>query len=140
MLTSMKKCFLASMVMLLALVSVGLASCGDDDEPKFVDIDIVGTWAFHTDMKADFALFFQFTKDGKFHEVLTSIVNGETTYNAFHGTYTVSGNMLHIIFQNETETIKCLYSVKGDKLMLYLDNEDPVVFTRVKDSVIEPYL
>jgi uncharacterized protein (TIGR03066 family) len=140
----MKKCHYLLMVMLLALFSAGLASCGDDDEPKFVDIDIVGTWAFQTDMEADFALFFQFTKDGKFHEVLTSIVNGETTYNAFHGTYTVSGNMLHIIytFQNETETetIKCLYSVKGDKLMLYLDNEDPVVFTRVKDSVIEPYL
>ena len=140
----MKKYYFALMVMLMTLVSVGLASCGDDDEPKFVDIDIVGTWAFQTDMEADFALFFQFTKDGKFHEVLTSIVNGETTYNAFHGTYTVSGNMLHIIYifqnENETETIKCLYSVKGDKLMLYLDNEDPVVFTRVKDSVIEPYL
>ena len=139
----MKKCHYLLMVILLALFSAGLASCGDDDEPKFVDIDIVGTWAFDTDMYADFALLFQFTKDGKFHEVLTSIDNGETTYNAFHGTYTVSGNMLHIIytFQNETETIKCLYSVKGDKLMLYLDNEeDPVVFTRVKDSVIEPYL
>ena len=129
------------MVVLLALFSAGLASCGDDDEPKYVDI--VGTWAFGTDMYADYALLFQFTKDGKFHEVLTSIVSGKTTYDASHGTYTVSGNLLHItyIFQNETETIKCLYSVKGDKLMLYLENqEDPVVFTRVKDSVIEPYL
>ena len=94
-------------------------------------------------MDDNFALFFQFTKDGKFHEVQTSIVNGEVTLrDVFHGTYTVSGQKLYItyIFQNETETVDCTYSVKGDKLTLYIGDEVPVTFTRVKNSVIAPYL
>ena len=137
----MKKYCYALIVILMVAVSVGLASCGSDDEPE--GADIVGTWAFGTDMYADFAVFFQFTKDGKFHEVQISHPNGEIApHDVFHGTYTVSGHKLYItyIFENETETVKCDYSVEGDELMLYINSESPVIFKRVKDSVIEPYL
>ena len=138
----MKKCYYLLMVMLMALVSVGLASCGDDDEPK--GADIVGTWAVETNMIADYGILCQFTKDGKFHEVQISIFEGKTLVNyACHGTYTVSGNKLTVtyIYENETETVKCDYSVQGDKMMFYIDGEEsPVTLTRVKDSAIEPYL
>ena len=138
----MKKCFYALMVMLMALVSVSFAACGDDDdEPKVADI--VGTWAYDTDILGDFAILFQFTKDGKFHEVQTSIDGGETIANdVFHGTYTVSGHKLIItyIYQFGNETVECTYSVNGDKLTLNLEDANPATFTRVKDSAIEPYL
>ena len=123
------------MVMLMTLVSVGLTAC--DDEPK--GADIVGTWAYVTDLDGGFAILFQFTKDGKFHEVINS-----TLVDALHGKYTVSGHKLYIayILENETETeaIEYDYSVQGDKLTLYFESQGPVTFTRVKDSVIEPYL
>ena len=135
MLMSMKKNFFALMVMLLALLAVGFTSCGDDDEPK--GADIVGTWAYLTDTDGGFAILFQFTKDGMFHEVINS-----TLVNPLHGKYTVSGHQLFItyIFENETSTVEYDYSVQGDKLILYFEGQGPVTFTRVKDSVIEPYL
>lgn len=133
------------MVILMALVSVGFAACGDDnDEPEVSDI--VGTWAYDTDLLGDFAILLQFTKDGKFHEVQTSIADGTTkVVDVFHGTYTISGNVLTItlIYTYEDEIVKCLYKVKGDKLTLTFDDEGEEVnatFTRVKDGVIAPYL
>lgn len=137
----MKKQFYSLMLLLMTLVSVGLVSCSDDDEPKASDI--VGTWSYETQMIGDYAIFFQFTKDGTFHEVHTSIIHGETVLgDVFHGTYTVSGKKLTVtyIFQHETETINCTYSVKGDKLTLNIEGEGTATFTRVKDSIIEPYL
>lgn len=137
----MKKYICSLMLVLMALVSVGLVSCSDDDEPKASDI--VGTWAYDTQVIGDYAIFFQFTKDGKFHEVHTSIIHGETVLgDVFHGTYTVSGRKLTVTynFQYETETINCTYSVKGDKLTLNIEGEGAATFNRVKDSIIEPYL
>ena len=138
----MKKYCYVLIVILMTSVSVGLVSCSDDDEPK--SADIVGTWALDTDIDGDFAILFQFTKDGKFHEVQTSIVNGKVIQShVFHGTYTVSGHKLFItyFFENETEIVENDYSVYGDKLMLYINKgEATATFTRVKDSVIEPYL
>lgn len=140
----MKKCYFALMVMLLALVSVGFAACGDDDEPK--NSEIVGTWQQKivgigdgTDM-----ILLQFTKDGKYHQANTRIVSfGKVV--VYHGTYTVSGNVLTITynFKYEDEIVKCLYEVKGDKMTLTFEEfgeEVTATFTRVKDSVIEPYL
>ena len=141
----MKKFYYALMVMLMALVSVGFASCGDDDEPKY-NSDIIGTWSLDSYNLSDAAMYFQFTKDGKFHEVYTSIANGETSLDdVFHGTYTVSGNVLTITYNYlyEDETVKCLYQVKGDKLTLTFEDDGEKVtatFTRVKDNIIDPYL
>ena len=127
------------MVMLLALVSVGFAACGDDDEPKAADI--IGTWAFdNTGLIGAGVTLFQFTKDGIFHEVDKSMVlgDGEVVY---HGTYTITGDKLTItyIFLSETETIDCTYQVKGNRLTITNDGHTST-FIRVKGSVIEPYL
>ena len=136
-----KHCF-ALMVMLMALVSVGLAACGDD-EPKVADI--VGTWQYDSPELYGVALLFQFTKEGRFHQVLISITgSGKTNCYAFHGTYTVKGNQLSMTLDNDEgydgdkETITCEYMVQGDRLTLL--GQDNSTFIRVKDSVIEPYL
>lgn len=143
MLISMKKCYYALMVMLMALVSVGLAACGDD-EPKVADI--VGTWQYYEPaMYNDASLMFQFTKDGRFHQVVVFIVSaGKTDHFAFHGSYTVKGNNLSMTYDNddgydgENETLTCEYMVQGDRLTLL--DQDHSTYIRVKDSVIEPYL
>ena len=132
----MKKCYYLLMVMLMALVSVGVTACGDDDEPN--GSDIVGTWAYTSNMDGGFAILLQFTKDGKFHHVINS-----TLVSPSPGTYTVSGHQLFLTynFETETSTVKYDYSVQGDKLMLYTpDGDGSATFIRVKDSVIEPYL
>lgn len=141
----MKKSYYFLMVMLMALVSVGFAACGDDDEPLYYS-DIFGTWSFNSGALSDPTIYFQFTKDGKFHEVQTAFADGETRLvDVFHGTYTISGNLLTITFNYtyEDEIVKCLYKVKDNKLTLTFEDEGEegsVTFTRVNDSVIEPYL
>ena len=144
----MKKYIFSLMVMLLALFTVGFAACSDDDEPKAADI--VGTWQYnHTDddeWSDEWDIYYQFTKEGKFHIVEKSHVEyyyGHPSVIVHHGTYTVSGKKLIITFDPDpdggyTEPSGCEYSVKGDKLML-LGGEYPT-FIRVEDSVIEPYL
>ena len=143
----MKKCYYALMVMLMALVSVGFTACGDDDEPKVADI--VGTWQYISpdDMLDDVGLLLlQFTKDGKFHQVINYIgANGASDYIVFHGSYTVKGYKLAVTLDpspfltGESETLEFSYSVDGDELELLMDREI-VTFTRVRASVIEPYL
>ena len=83
----------------------------------------------------------QFTKDGKYHEVNTYIVNEVDKVGVYHGTYSVSGDKLTVtyIFKYETETVECTYQVKDGKLTIISD-EGPSTFTRVKDSTIEQYL
>ena len=135
----MKKCYYFLMAMLMALVSVGVTSCGNDDEPK--SSDIVGTWAHDNAGFGAAVTLFQFAKDGTFHEVDKSMLNGETGVDVYHGTYSVKGDKLTVtyIFTYETETVECTYQVKGDKLTI-TSEEGTNTFTRVNDSVIEPYL
>ena len=125
----------------MAAVSVGLAACGDDNEPK--TSDIVGTWqrkVVGVGGGSDMILL-QFTKDGKYHEVNSYMVNDVDKVDIYHGTYSVSGDKLTVtyIFKYETETVECTYQVKDDKLTITND-EGPNTFTRVKDNTIEPYL
>ena len=135
------------MVMLLALLSVGLTACSNDDEPK--GADIVGTWQYnHPDDEeiVDYDMYYQFTKDGKFHYVWKSheLYYGRANFVVYHGTYTVSGKKLivtmdpHSIFDLYDEPSVCEYSVQGDRLKL-LGGDEPT-FTRVDGSVIQPYL
>ena len=135
----MKKYIYPLIFLMMAMVSVGFAACGDDDEPK--GSDIVGTWALDDTGFGAAVILFQFTKDGKFHEVNKSMLNGETGVDVYHGTYTVSGNKLTVtyIYQYETETVNCTYTVKGDKLTITNDGHTST-FIRVEDSIIEPYL
>ena len=80
---------------------------------------------------------FNSPKTVSFHEVINS-----TLVSPSHGTYTVSGHKLYLtyILENDTATVEYDYSVQGDKLMLYVEGQGPTTFTRVSDSVIEPYL
>ena len=134
----MKKCYYFLMVMMMALVSVGFAACGDDDEPE--GSDIVGTWALDDSGYGAGVILFQFTKDGKFYEVNKSMGLGDEVL-VYHGTYTITGDKLIVtyIYLNETETIDCTYQVKGNKLII-TNGGHSSTFIRVEDSVIEPYL
>ena len=137
----MKKWFYALMVMLMALVSLGFAACSDDDEPE--GADIVGTWQYNypEDETLDIDMFYQFTKDGMFHivEKFHEPYIGRPNFFVYHGTYAVSGTKLRITLDgDEVLTTECEYLVQGDRLIL-LGGEEPT-FTRVEDSVIEPYL
>ena len=139
----MKKFNYLLMVSLMALVSIGFAACGDD-EPEVADI--VGTWQYdNPEMLEDVAMLFQFTKDGKFHQVVINIkANGTTDCFAFHGTYTVKGYKLSFTNDNDdgydgvSEAVTCDYYVQGDRLTLL--GQEPYTFIRVRASVIEPYL
>ena len=142
MLISMKKYYYGLMVMLMTLVLAGFAACSDD-EPKIADI--VGTWQYnHPDDEEydDYDLYYQFTKDGKFHQVWKSHDEsygyGKSNLIVFHGTYTVSGTKLIVTYDQDLEPVEGEYSVQGDRLM-FLGGEYPT-FIRVEDSVIEPYL
>lgn len=145
----MKKYIYLLIFLMMAMVSVGFAACGDDDEPK--SADIVGTWQYnHTDddeWSDEWDIYYQFTKEGKFHIVEKSHVEyyyGHPSVIVHHGTYTVSGKKLIITFDPDPkynpnpEPSECEYSVQGDKLT-FIGGEYPT-FTRVEDSVIEPYL
>ena len=136
----MKKYIYPLIFLMMAMVSVGFAACGDDDEPK--GSDIVGTWALDDTGFGAAVILFQFTKDGKFHEVNKSMLNGETGVDVYHGTYTVSGTKLIITYDpdpmSDPEPSECEYSVQGDRLKLLAG--DYPTFTRVEDSVIQPYL
>ena len=140
----MKKCYFALMVMLMALVSVGFAACGDD-EPDLEIAEIVGTWQYDNhDMFDDAVLLFQFTKDRKFHQV-AKYIGSATDFFALHGTYTVKGYKLIVtidpspLFSDESETIEFSYSFEGDKLVL-LSGGETITLIRVNASAIEPYL
>ena len=77
-----KKYIYFLMVMLMALVSVGFAACGDDDdEPK--NSDIVGTWQIKD---SEGMTLLQFTKDGKFNEVEIVSEEGVADVYKFYGT------------------------------------------------------
>ena len=139
----MKKFYFFLTVILMALVSVGVTSCGDDkDEPK--SSDVVGTWQFKTvDEGVSIESLIQFTKNGQWHSVDIYTEDGKTEIDVEHGTYTISGDKLNVTYPaegiNVTETLT--FVVKGDKLMLtYQDYPLAVTLTRVKDSVIEKYL
>jgi hypothetical protein len=142
----MKKYIYSLMVMLLALLSVGFTACSNDDEPKVPSI--VGTWQ-HDHEAGNWDIYYQFTKDGKFHYVWkTNIVTPQglkPTVAVANGTYTVSGTKLIVTLDSNPKTdlylcpSECEYSVQGDKLKLLLGEDEPT-FTRVKDNTIPTWV
>ena len=139
----MKKFYFFLTVILMALVSVGVTSCGDDkDEPK--SSDVVGTWQFKTvDEGVSIESLIQFTKSGKWHSVDIYIEDDETEVEVEHGTYSISGDKMTVTFTEDGKSVTETFTfvVKGNKLMLtYQDYPLAVTLTRVKDSVIEKYL
>ena len=138
----MKQCYYLLMVMMMAVVSVGVTSCGDEDDPQ--DSSIVGTWQLDVadnpganGTYGTYNVLVQFTEDGKYHEAEIF----STEFDVYHGTYSVSDDKLTVTYNYkfETETVELTYKVKGNKLTL-ITAYDTNTFTRVKDSAIEPYL
>lgn len=140
----MKKLYYFLAVMLLALVSVGVTSCGDDDdEPK--SSDLIGTWQLKAidEDGATYESLVQFTKNGKWNSVDIYTDEVGVQVEVEQGTYTVSGNRITVSYTEDGQTLNesFTYEVKGDKLMLtYDDYPVAVTLIRVKDSVIEQYL
>ncbi len=142
----MKKNIYSLIVMLLALLSVGFTACGNDDEPKVPSI--VGTWQ-HDHEADNWDIYYQFTKDGKFHYVWkTNMATAQglvPTVVVANGTYTVSGTKLIVTLDSNPKTdlylcpSECEYSVQGDKLKLLLGEDQPT-FTRVKDNTIPTWV
>ena len=141
----MKKNIYSLIVMLLALLSVGFTACGNDDEPKVPSI--VGTWQ-HDHEADNWDIYYQFTKDGKFHYVWkTNMATAQglvPTVVVANGTYTVSGTKLIVTLDSNPKTdlylcpSECEYSVQGDSLKLLV--EDEPTFTRVDDSAISTWV
>lgn len=132
----MKRVYYFLMVMLMALVTVGFTACGDDDdEPK--ESSIVGTWSSkYVDEDGEGELLIQFTKSGDFHSV--EVYDHEPPY-VEHGKYTVSGNKLTIVYDEDNEKETYEYSIKGDNLTISIMGIS-TTWKRTKDSAIEKYL
>lgn len=161
----MKKYYFLLVAMMMAVMSVSLTACGDDnDEPE--GGDIIGTWSCDTNKRIiDFLDEFytggeslcQFRADGTYVAVDIAYYNEEwaeieASYNEDftnpeiiieRGTYRLSGNTLHMT-PNEGEYYETYWNCKinGKKMTLTL-TEGIVMsfnFTKVSDSVINKYL
>ena len=137
----MKKCYYFLMVMLLALVSVNLTACGDDDDEPSGGGDIVGTWQQkYVDEDGSGEVLIQFTKNGRFHEFdIYTDRDGDVDVAVDHGSYTLSGNKMTVTYDDDDFfIIECTVTVKGDKLTVSQSGYS-TTYNRVKDSLIEKY-
>ena len=101
----MKKNFLKSMltIVVVALLSAGFVSCGDDDEKKEdVSASILGSWKY------------TFTDDGDKVVSVTTFVADGTGY----AVATING------VHQETETFTWEYNTKAKTLTLDFDDDD----------------
>lgn len=149
----MKKHFYLFATTLLAVMSVTLMSCGDDnDEPS--GGNIVGTWEsdlskFAVEELDEFyeggEQLMQFRSDGTMTNVTLKIfkdkwveaMGGKEEFEITHDTWHIDGNK---VITSKVGTYE--YKVKGNKLTLTPTSGIiiPVTFTRVSDSRIEKYL
>ena len=158
----MKKYYYLLVAMLMAVTTLGLTACGDDnDEPD--SGDIVGTWSCDLSREMIEAMddiytsgedLIQFRNDGTFVEVSVLYFTNEwaemfSDDEDFQnpevlidrGTYTISGDQL-TMFYGDGEKEVCTYKVKGKSLTVTSTYGIVIgmTFTRVSDSRIEKYL
>lgn len=149
----MKKHFYLYMALLMALMSLTLTACGDDnDEPS--GGDIVGTWECDisrtlidemSDMYKSGDELIQFRADGSMVTVSAYIltdawaqITGDTEeVEIEYDTWRISDDK---IISGNGETVK--FKLKGNKLTLTPTSGIiiPLTFTRVSDSRINRYL
>ena len=140
----MKKFLFLSMAMIMAILSLGLTACGDDnkDEPKDTKGDLVGTWKMTgSEDGYSYTSLVQFTKDGKFYNVEVWTEHGETDVDISRGTYTVKDDVITITenYDGEVDTYSVKYQIKGDQLIV-TDDGYYMTYTKAKNSEIEKYL
>ena len=137
------------MAMLMAMTTLSLTACGDDDEDgPDGGSGIEGTWkasyAYEEDgMSVTEVEYVQFNKGGTCVTVDVYTINKREEVDVDYAKYSVSGNKLTIIYTDEdgtTEREECTFKIKGNTLTIYyeFDEEDESFsFTRVKNSEIE---
>lgn len=150
----MKKQLFLLAAMLLAVISVSLTACGDDNDEPGSGGDIVGTWECDisrtlidemSDMYKSGDQLIQFRSDGTMVTVMAYVltdtwaaITGERDdIEVEYGTYRISGDKL---ISGDGETVK--FKLQGNKLTLTPTSGIilPLTFTRVSDSVINKYL
>lgn len=150
----MKKQLFLLAAMLLAVMSISLTACGDDNDEPGSGGDIVGTWECDisrtlidemSDMYKSGNQLIQFRSDGTMVTVMAYVltdtwaaITGERDdIEVEYGTYRISGDKL---ISGDGETVK--FKLQGNKLTLTPTSGIilPLTFTRVSDSVINKYL
>ncbi len=150
----MKKQLFLLVAMLLAVMSISLTACGDDNDEPGSGGDIVGTWECDisrtlidemSDMYKSGDQLIQFRSDGTMVTVMAYVltdtwaaITGERDdIEVEYGTYRISGDKL---ISGDGETVK--FKLQGNKLTLTPTSGIilPLTFTRVSDSVINKYL
>ena len=140
----MKKLLFLSMTMLMAILSLGLTSCGDDNDEPTDKTDIVGTWKLSG--KEDgftYTSLIQFTKNGKFYNVEIAEEDGDMEVEVIRGIYSVSNGVITITEKDEDdrniETYSVKYQVKNKQLIIS-EGAYSITYNQAKDSEIEKYL
>ena len=150
----MKKQLFLLAAMLLAVMSISLTACGDDNDEPGSGGDIVGTWECDisrtlidemSDMYKSGDQLIQFRSDGSMVTVSAYIltdawaqITGDTEeVEIEYDTWRISDDK---IISGNGETVK--YKLKGNKLTLTPTSGViiPFTFTRVNDSHINKYV
>lgn len=105
------------LIALAALITMSLnASCSDDDGPA-IDSPVVGTWVSRVPLLGITSTI-TFRPDG----TVTSVdEQGGNSYTD-NGTYTVSGNAIHIDWGDEQVTLR--FTISGDTMTTTMDGEE----------------
>ena len=164
----MKKIYYLMVAMLMAMTTLSLTACGDENEedgPNGGDGNIVGTWKANLtntidEKDADYIekveALIQFKKGGKYVSVtiihytkkgIEEIRQYEPNFKnpqveVDNGTYSVNGNKL-TTFDSEGERDESTFSISGKKLTItYIEDgqEVKMTLTRVDDKEINKYL
>ncbi|MGN1251878.1 MAG: lipocalin family protein [Muribaculaceae bacterium] len=138
----MKKKFLSLQSLMVAvmcvIMSLGVASCSDDDDVKAPENAIVGTWRLTLldDKDGDWFCQYEFRADGTLSVKDWSEGFQEPSSYEADGKWTITGGILTIeIFEDYgSEKENYRFSIEGDKLIIYdYDGEiGPNVFYRIK--------
>lgn len=105
------------LIALAALITMSLnASCSDDDGPA-IDSPVVGTWVSRVPLLGITSTI-TFRPDG----TVTGVdEQGGNSYTD-NGTYTVSGNAIHIDWGDEQVTLR--FTISGDTMTTTMDGEE----------------
>ncbi len=91
-----KKNFMSLLfIMMVAMLSIGLTSCGDDEETIITESEIVGTWVLSNSNESPI---FDFHNDKSYYTI-----NGKDIRS---GTWVLSGNTISCQSKNFNESIK----------------------------------
>lgn len=120
------------MAMFVALLSLSLTACSDDDddkkessktEPSKTESSIVGTWKY-TESGIDWSETVTLTinSNGTFIMSVRGIDNGQEYNETERGTYTIKGSTITIAYDDEDIKV-CTYSISGNTLTISSDGE-----------------